>query len=437
MRALVVIFEQLVPISGGGTPRIYNIVRSLVERGHEVYVASTFGVDEEAAMRELGAAGVLSLAGVKRTDPAKMRKYAVAYPVSILRVAAYAWRLGPDLIVSHNTAAGFAALLGKLLRPRIVTVLDHTDLLFEYLGSYKGGWLRLAGAVGHQMERISVRHTDRIITISQAMRHILTNEYEARPGRVDIVHDGVDTRIFYRQEAADLRAAHAPDADHVLVFHGVIDPQDGPELLVEAAPAILARHPRTRFWLVGEGTATPMLKARAEAAGLLDRFYFSGWVTQAEVARYISASDLGLVILPDVISARGRVTLKEFEYWACGIPAILPRLPAMQEVVGDEAASLFYTPGDAADLARQVNTLLADAARRREMGRRGQERVKREFEWRVLADEIAHLCEGYVMDRRPPPVLPAPSAVEGSGAEGTAAGPERRRKAQPEGRKSV
>jgi 1,2-diacylglycerol 3-alpha-glucosyltransferase len=118
------------------------------------------------------------------------------------------------------------------------------------------------------------------------------------------------------------------------------------------------------------------------------------------VARYISASDLGLVILPDVLSARGRVTLKEFEYWACGIPAVLPRLPALQEVVGDERASLFYTPGDAADLADKVNRLLADDDHRRQMGRLGQQRVAAQFEWHALTSEIAHLCEEYVHECR-------------------------------------
>jgi starch synthase len=396
MKVLVVIFEQLVPISGGGTPRTFNIVRALAERGHQVYVAANLGVDKAEALRELGAAGVLPLAGVSRMDAKKMRKYALTYPVNILRVAATIWRMGPDLVLTHNTAAGFAALLGKLLRPRTVTVVDLTDLLFEYLDDYRGSWLKLAAAGGRWMERTAVRRSDRIITISQAMEAILAGGYGARPERIDIVHDGVDTRIFHPHEAADLRAAHAPDADHVLVFHGVIDPQDGPELLAEAAPAILAEQPRTRFWMVGDGTAVPGLKARVAAAGLEDRFYFSGWVRQAEVARYISASDLGLVILPDVLSARGRVTLKEFEYWACGVPAVLPRLPALQEVVGDEAASLFYTPGDAADLAAKVNTLLADPDRRRAMGRLGQERVAAKFEWRALTGEIARLCEGYV-----------------------------------------
>ena len=396
MKALVVIFEELVPISGGGTPRTFHIVRALAGWGHQVYVAASFGVDREVARRELGAAGVLPLTGVSRLDPGKMRKYALVYPLNILRTAAYAWRLGPDLILTHNTAAGFAALLGRLLRPRTVTVCDLTDLLFEYLQDYKGGWLKIATAAGRWLERTTLRRSDQIITISAAMRDILVSDYGARVDRVSIVHDGVDTALFYRQEVADLRQKYAPDADHVLLFHGVIDPQDGPELLIEAAPAILARHPRTSFWLVGDGTAVPDLKARAQAAGLADRFYFSGWVRQAEVARYISASDLGLVILPDVKSARGRVTLKEFEYWACGVPAVLPRLPALQEVVGDEAASLFYTPGDAADLAARVNELLADQTRRREMGAIGQQRVAEKFEWRALSGEIARLCEGYV-----------------------------------------
>jgi hypothetical protein len=152
LKALVVIFEHLVPISGGGTPRTFSIVRSLVERGHEVYVAASFGIDREAAMRELGAAGLLPLAGVSRMDPDKMLKYAITYPLNILRVAAYAWRLGPDVILTHNTAAGFAALLGKLPRRRTIAILDLTDLLFEYLDEHRIKWLKLAAAAGRWME---------------------------------------------------------------------------------------------------------------------------------------------------------------------------------------------------------------------------------------------------------------------------------------------
>jgi glycosyltransferase involved in cell wall biosynthesis len=75
-------------------------------------------------------------------------------------------------------------------------------------------------------------------------------------------------------------------------------------------------------------------------------------------------------------------------------------LPALQEVVGDEAASVFYTPGDAADLAAKVNELLADPSRRQQMGQVGLQRVLGKFEWRALTGEIARLCEEYIASAR-------------------------------------
>jgi len=396
MKVLVAIFEQLVPISGGGTPRTSHIVRALVRRGHQAYVAAAFGVNPAEARRELACTGVLVLPHVSRLDRRKMLKYLFIYPWNILRLAIYIWRTQPDIVIAHNSVAGFAALLGKSLRPQTVTVLDLTDLLFEYLESYRARWATPVLSLGRALERYTIRHADHIITISKAMRAILTQDYGVPQSKVDIVHDGVDCAVFHPQEASALRQQISPWAQHICILHGVIDPQDSPELLVEAAPAVLARFPNTAFWLVGDGAAVPGLKASVAQLNLSDKFFFSGWVRQQEVTNYINASDLGLVVLPDILSARGRVTLKEFEYWACGKAAILPRLPAIQEIIPEGEASLFYTPGDAADLADKICALLADDQRRQVMGQRGRQMVADHFEWRVLTDELARLCEGYV-----------------------------------------
>jgi glycosyltransferase involved in cell wall biosynthesis len=74
---------------------------------------------------------------------------------------------------------------------------------------------------------------------------------------------------------------------------------------------------------------------------------------------------------------------------------VLPRLPALQEITPEGEASLFFTPGDVEDLAEKICTLLADDERRNEMGRNGRQMVLDRFEWRVLTDELAQLCEGY------------------------------------------
>jgi len=396
VRVLVTIFEKMIPISGGGTPRVSNLVKAFLTRGHEVYVASSIAVTRREAVRRFGCKDWLPLQGVSRLGKWKMPKYMLAFPYNILRVAEYVRRLKPDLIVSHNSIAGYGALLGKQFSRGSVAVLDFTDLLFEYLEDYsRGGWLRAVMSGGRRLERKVIRESDRIITISEAMKGILV-QYGAQTGNIDVVADGVDVRIFRPVDGQELRNRNAPRASHVLIFHGVIDPQDDPELLVDAARLILPRHPNACFWLVGDGSAVPDLKRRVSAHSLEDNFYFSGWVEQDEVPSYICASDIGLVVLPDVLSARGRVTLKEFEYWACGIPAILPRLPSMQEVAQEGVTALFYRPGDADDLAAKIILLLEDDELRKKMGENGFAMVREKFEWSKLASRFVELCESYV-----------------------------------------
>ncbi len=396
MKSVVTIFEQLVPISGGGTPRTWHIVQALVRRGHEVHVAAAYAVDRASAMRGLGCAGILALPHVSRLDRRKMLKYLLVYPWNVMRVALWIWRSKPDVAVSHNTVAGLGALLGKRLSPRTVTVLDLTDLLFEYLESYSKRWMGPVVALGRALERYTLQHSDRIVTISEAMRDILVREYGVSAAKIEIVHDGVDCTVFHPKDTGPLRHQVAPWAQHVCILHGVIDPQDGPEVLVEAAPKVLSRFPHTAFWWVGDGAAVPHLRSRAQELQLTDHLFFSGWVTQAQVSEYINASDLGIVVLPDVLSARGRVTLKEFEYWACGKAAVLPRLPALCEIIPEGEASLFFTPGAAEDLADKICTLLDNDEQREEMGRKGRQMVLERFDWRALTDRLAQLCESYV-----------------------------------------
>jgi glycosyltransferase involved in cell wall biosynthesis len=107
------------------------------------------------------------------------------------------------------------------------------------------------------------------------------------------------------------------------------------------------------------------------------------------------------------------VTLKEFEYWACGKPAVLPRLPALQEIVPDGVASLFFTAGDSDDLAETICNLLGDDAKRQQMGRDGRQMVVERFDWPVLTDQLAVLCEDYVLAARTGAGIQAPSGGTG------------------------
>ena len=394
MKVLITIFEELVPLSGGGTPRISNIVKAFVKEGHDVYVAASIGVRKSDAIAQLGCVDIKPLFKVSRMSERKMIKYMYTHPLNILRLVRYANRLKPDLIVSHNSIAGFGALSTKKIKnKKCIMVLDLTDLLFEYLEDY-GNWMKYIQKVGRKIELKTILESDKIVTISNSMKNILLDlDPDVKADIIDIVYDGVDTKLFKPVDSTGLRQKFGNNAENIVIFQGVIDPQDHPEILVDAAQLVLKVHPDTLFWIVGDGTAIPGLKKKVYECDLNDKFHFFGWVRLEDVHKYISASDIGLVILPDILSARGRLTLKEFEYWACGVPAIVPRLPALEEVVDEGETGMFYKPGNYRNLADTINSLIEDEKMRLGMGNNGKKRVKEKYEWEKLAAQFVEICE--------------------------------------------
>ena len=400
MKVQINIFEQLVPLSGGGTPRTFHLIKAFLKRGHQVYVASSVQVSRSTALRTLGCQDLKPLKNVSRLSKYKMLKYLYSHPLNIVNTTLFSGEIEPDLILSHNTIAGFSGLLAREVSFKPFVVLDLTDLLFEYLQDFKSvGWLSAVQKIGSRMEARTIRESDLIITISQAMKEILERVGAAKE-KISVVYDGVDLATFVESESGDLRERYGRGMKNIIIFHGVIDPQDGPELLIEASRMILQKFPETMFWVIGDGSALPGMKLAVAANDLKDHYFFSGWIHQHEVPAFISASDMGLVILPDVLSARGRVTLKEFEYWACGIPAVLPRLPALEEVVEEGKNGLFYQAGHAEDMAEKVCSLLEDKNRMQSMGRYGKKIVSEKFNWENLALEIVRICEERFSDFR-------------------------------------
>jgi len=394
MRVFVTIFEQLVPISGGGTPRISSIIDILIKRGHEVSVAASFATDAIAILQILKCNRVFPLKNISRLDKNKMRKYLLFHPLNICKVVREAMKLKPDLIIAHNSIAGLAAILAKKAT-KSLAVIDMTDLIFEYLSSYnEHAWTSQLQRIGEKVEYKVIRESDKIITISQTMKKTLVQK-GAKQENVNVVYDGVRSDIFKprMKEATILRQKYAAGFENVVMHHGVIDPQDHPEIIVDAAVDVVKEHPNTMFWLIGDGAAIPNLKERAIRKGLEKHFFFSGWIPFEEVPSFISACDVGLVILPDISSARIRVTLKGFEYWACEKPIVVSNLPALREIVEPWQTGLFYKPGDAKDLAAKTCALLEDKSLSRKMGEAGRKLVEKEYSWDKLATQFVNRCE--------------------------------------------
>ena len=394
MRVLVVIFEQLIPISGGGTPRIRSIIDVLINKGHQVSVAASFDSNTTETLKILKCNRVVPLKKISRLDRNKIIKYLFFHPLNIFKVFRETIKFKPDLIIAHNSIAGLAAILAKKIVHSLV-VIDMTDLIFEYLSSYNElSWIPNLQEIGEKIENKVIRDSDKIITISKAMKKILLTK-GAEYNQVDVVYDGVRLDIFSprEKESINLKHKYSNQAQNIIMHHGVIDPQDQPEIIVDAAKKVINKHPNTMFWLIGHGAAIINIKEKVKRNGLESNFFFSGWIPYEEVPSFISACDVGIVILPNIRSARIRVTLKGFEYWACEKPIVVSDLPALREIVEPWKTGLFYKPSDPKDLAEKICILLNDKLLASRMGEAGRKLVKKEYGWNKLATEFVNICE--------------------------------------------
>ena len=80
------------------------------------------------------------------------------------------------------------------------------------------------------------------------------------------------------------------------------------------------------------------------------------------------------------------------EALACGVPVVEPRHGAFPETIEKTGGGVLFAPGDVSDLAAKLLELARDPARRRELGRRGSEGVRRHYSAERMAERTLEIC---------------------------------------------
>ena len=126
--------------------------------------------------------------------------------------------------------------------------------------------------------------------------------------------------------------------------------------LIDAAPAVLAKHPTARFVIIGDGPLRGDLERRAQAQGVSDRCMFTGF--RVDAVGLIKAFDV--FVLP---SLRENMPVALLEAMACGVSVVATDVGGVREVL-EPAGIEPITPGSAQAITRAVGELLADPGRR-------------------------------------------------------------------------
>lgn len=176
----------------------------------------------------------------------------------------------------------------------------------------------------------------------------------------------------------------------VIAAVGRLIPVKGFDVLVRAAPAVLADRPETHFVIAGDGPLRRELEATATANQCGDRIHFTGALPRGDIALLMADADL--FVHSGVVDQHGRAEglgIVVAEAMASSLACIGSRAGGIPELIEDAVTGLLVEPGDPADLAEALGTLLDDPERRSRMGRAGRSRATDLFTCSAMGRTVA------------------------------------------------
>jgi glycogen synthase len=303
---------------------------------------------------------------------------------------------GVDLVHCHTWYTFLAGCLVKQLRqiPLVVTTHSlepHRPWKKEQLGNgyYAAGWL----------ERTALANADRIIAVSAAMKDDVQALYGVDPGKVVVIHNGIDVDIYRRTLDPAVLAAYGIDpAKPIVLFVGRETRQKGIVHLIRAFQHVAAP---AQLVLCSGAADTPEVAEEVDRAVAEVRGRTANPVVRIRemvpVERLkVLYSHAAVFVCPSVYEPFGIINL---EAMACNTPVVASAVGGIPEVVAQGETGLLVPlaasdggdaePRDAQrfarDLAAAVDRLLASPETCRAMGTAARRRVEQHFSWTSIA----------------------------------------------------
>jgi glycosyltransferase involved in cell wall biosynthesis len=313
--------------------------------------------------------------------------YVREYGLALLRMSTLVRRLSRtrrfDVVHACNPPDFLLVAATPLRRRGAAMIFDHHDLSPElYLAKYGRGRMVLRAL--RIAERAGFALADVVLATNESFKAIaITRGRKARQD-VFVVRNGPDTNIFRPTEAdPELRTG----AEHLIGYVGLIGPQDGVDVGLEALAVLRTRREDWRAVFVGDGDALAAARSLSRRRGLDDVVSFVGYVRDRDrLVRMIAACDVCISPEPRNPLNERSTLIKVAEYMAVGRPVVAFDLVETRRTAGE--AAVYAERDDPVSFADAIAGLLDDPAKRERMGALARERAEKALSWNESEKEL-------------------------------------------------
>jgi glycosyltransferase involved in cell wall biosynthesis len=181
------------------------------------------------------------------------------------------------------------------------------------------------------------------------------------------------------------------DREALVVYVGGISETRGAREMVSAL-AYIPVNSSVRLKLVGV-VSPASLTSELQRLGTNDRVELLGWQDRDSVRGILSAARLGLVLLQPARNYIESMPTKLFEYMSAALPVVASDFPLWRSIVESAGCGLLVDPRDPKAIADAINWLIEHPAEAEEMGKRGLEAVRVDYDWNHEAKKLVNLYE--------------------------------------------
>ena len=294
----------------------------------------------------------------------RFRRDTLGHLTTPLALAQFAWRCGTGQVaLAHINVAPRGSTFRKMLFFAVARLFGVRTLLHLHGSGYDEFFARCPPFARRLIRRFFQR-AERVAVLGAHWRRFAADSLELEPARLLVVQNGVPEPAIQARPCNE--TAH-------LVFAGQIGERKGADVLLKALGELDATTSNWRATLAG-GDDIAAYERQAQAAGIAGKVTFAGWLPEEEIGALLASADA--FVLP---SRAENQPISILEAMARGLPVVSTRIGAIPEQVEDGVTGLLVAPGEPAALAEALARLIADPAKRQEMGAAGRAHYQRRF----------------------------------------------------------
>jgi len=199
-----------------------------------------------------------------------------------------------------------------------------------------------------------------IVADASVIKRQLVEEHRVDPAKIEVIGSAVDLEKFKppRDGTKFRREIGVGDNIPLIGNVGMIRPDKGQLVLVEAAHLVLQKRPDARFVIVGQGTGILKrginVRHAIDQARLADKIIMAGY--RWDTPDVYAACDM--IVIASLRTEASPIVLREA--FASGRPVIATKVGDIPEIIENRQNGLLIQPGDSQALAAAILEFIFD-----------------------------------------------------------------------------